>query len=146
MRTVERQFEAEPRAVERRGAFGILGRNHDVIEAQDRRRRICGRARAFVRQFQEEHPDAPRQIGRGAGTFPAQYGARAQIAALDFSDRVRLQRNTIEPAMRFRDVVDAETDAGEPFPRYFDDVANAVSRRRIASRSHQLERHVVEGE
>jgi hypothetical protein len=37
MRAVERHIEPEPRAVECGGPLRILSRDHDVIEAQDRR-------------------------------------------------------------------------------------------------------------
>ena len=38
MRAIERHVEPEPRAIERRGPFGIRRRDHDMVHRRDRRR------------------------------------------------------------------------------------------------------------
>ena len=59
----EVDVESEARAVESRGAFGIAGRDDDVIHRGDRRLRGRGRARALRRQFKKEQPDTACGFG-----------------------------------------------------------------------------------
>jgi hypothetical protein len=48
--------------------------------------------------------------------------------------------------MHFRDIVDAETNAGKTLAGLRKELANVVRRRGIAGRRHQFKGHVVEGE
>ena len=61
-----RHVEPEPRAIQRRGAFGIAGRDHDMVHRGDRGDLGAHRQRALLRQFEEEHPHPARGIGRRA--------------------------------------------------------------------------------
>ena len=54
--TVQRHVEPEPRAVERGRPFRIGGRDHDMVQRGDRRRRGGNRERPRLCQFQEKQP------------------------------------------------------------------------------------------
>jgi hypothetical protein len=142
VRAVERHVETKPRAIERGGRLRIASGNHDVVEAEYRRVRHCGRKVARLRQLKKEQAHPPRQVGRGARALPAQPRTGAKIAALDVCDRFRLQRQPIEPAMHFFYIVDTEADAGKTLARLPDQFADVFGCRHMACRRHQLERHV----
>jgi hypothetical protein len=146
MRAVQRHVEPEPRAVERGRPFRIGGRDHHMVQRGDRCRGGPDRERAFLRQFKEKQPDTAGGVGRSPGPLPRQGRARYRITAFGFRDRLRLQRQPIQPAMHFFDVAGAKTEARQSLALRGDDAADPVRGRALAARRHQLQRHVVERE
>ena len=104
------------------------------------------RARALLCHFKEEHPDAARGLGCRAGSLPRQCRAGGRIAAFGISDRLRLQRQPIEPAVHFRNIAGAKTDAGQPLALPGNDRANPIRGHAETFRRHQLQGHVVKCE
>jgi len=146
MRAVERHIEAKPRTVKRRGAFGIIGRDDDVIEPQNWRRRDRRRTWPLLCQLEEEQAHAARLSGGRSRALPAQNRSRSQIAALDLHNLFRLQGKPFEPAMSFGNILDTEADAGKALSGLRDKLAKMIGRRRTAHGRHHLERGVVERE
>ena len=81
VRAVERHVEPEPRAVERGGALGIGGRDHDMIERGDRRR--------------------ARSRPSAGARWPAPGKTSARRASASVAARVRFQRS-VAPEIAYR--------------------------------------------
>ncbi|OPY97573.1 hypothetical protein A5906_35440 [Bradyrhizobium sacchari] len=111
-------------------------------------RRDVGRDRfgPLIGEFEEEHPDAARQLGGGAGALPVQDGIGGGIAAFDLGDRVRPQGYPLKPAVHLGHVRDTKAQAGEHALLVVEQRAHAVGGDAEAARRHQLDRHVLERE
>ena len=132
MRTVERHVEAEPRAVERGGALGIRRSRprhgpSPVIGAVAVRDRAAGAPCASSRK----NSRTPRVASVAARVrFQHSVAPDVHVAAFDLGDRIRLQRQPIEPAVHLGDVADAEADAGQPLALIADHACGCGPRRR----------------
>jgi hypothetical protein len=102
-----------------------------------RSNRLCGRYRARLRETQA------LVVFSSNNVFTPQVPSRTLITRVP---GLRPVREPIQPAVHLRDIVDAETNAGETLAGLRKDLANMVCRRGIAGRRHQFERCVVEGE
>ena len=76
VRAVERHVEPEPRAVERGGALGIGGRDHDMIHRRDRRRRRSAPKAGAPWPVPGKTAARRAWLGRGARPLPRQASRR----------------------------------------------------------------------
>ena len=92
----------------------------------------------------QEHAHAVGRRRRGARAAPAAARAGGAVHALRGDDRLGIEAEPGEPAMRVLDVVHREGQAREPFTLGVEDRAQALRAGAVARGRDQLRRHVGE--